>query len=70
MTAWTVQKIAKDLDVSDSTVMQWIHKGKLKAYALPGAKTQPIWRVAASEYQRFLETNTRRCNTTDVGVTK
>ena len=53
--ALTVPQIAKNLSVSEDTVRKWISSGELPGFKLPGSKRQPIYRVARSDYERFLD---------------
>jgi transposase len=52
---FTVKDIEQRYDVTEATVLGWIHSGQLKAFNVgrtPGAK-KPRWRVAAAELERF-----------------
>ena len=45
----TVERIARELDVSEETVLRWIRKRQLKAY-----KLGRDYRVKNEDYQEFL----------------
>ena len=47
---FTVEQIAKDLSLSEDTVLHWIRRRELKAYKL--GKT---YRVKREDYQEFLD---------------
>jgi len=46
-----VSEVAKILNVSRHTVLNWIRKGKMKAIRLPGGR----YRIPESEVRRILE---------------
>ncbi len=46
----TVEQIAKELGLSEETVLRWIRRKELKAYKL--GKT---YRVTRKDYQKFLD---------------
>ena len=52
--ALSVRQISGRLGVAESTVRQWIATKKLRALQLPGTKRQPIYRVLAEDFERFV----------------
>lgn len=46
----TVEQIAKELDLSEETILRWIRNKELKAYRL--GKT---YRITKEDYQEFLD---------------
>lgn len=58
----SVQTIAIAIDVSDETVLRWIHSGDLKAFNISKRSTRPRWRIAQSDLDTFLETRSNQTN--------
>ena len=53
--ALSVQDIAKELGVSETTVRSWIASKALRAIQLDGSRRQPIIRVFRDDLLRFLQ---------------
>jgi excisionase family DNA binding protein len=48
---YTVEQVAKRLQVAEVTVRRWLREGLLRGSRLPG---KAGWRIPASELERFL----------------
>lgn len=55
MMYYTVQSVAERIGVSDDTVLNFIHTGKLRAVNVGGGAHRPRWRIAPESLEAFLE---------------
>jgi excisionase family DNA binding protein len=59
--SWTVREIAEEMQVSQDTVLVWIHRGDLKAVNVsPKISGPPRWRITRQAFDEFLESGSGR----------